>query len=78
MTSLTARKYRVTTERISSGSRASPSAVEPVRSQKTTVTVRRTVSSGRSPVTPAPHDAQNRAAGVRSAPQAAQPVTGAA
>ena len=72
--SVIAAKYRDITRRTASGSNRSPSAVEPVTSQKITVTAFRTspatvgVDSGRG----LPHALQNRAPSGFSTPQLGQ------
>ena len=62
-------KYRAITRRRLSGSIRSPSAVEPVTSQKRTVTVLRTSRRGAASTRGAPHESQKRASSRFSAPQ---------
>ena len=71
-TPLMAAKYRAITERIASASRRSPSAVDPVTSQKMTVTVLRVSVAGDVTARFAPHSRQNLARSGFSAPHEPQ------
>ena len=61
-------------ERRDSGSRRSPSPVDPVTSANTTVTTLRISRMGSGAASPPPHDMQNRAASGFSVPHPAQVV----
>jgi hypothetical protein len=65
-------KYRDITWRRLSGSMRSPRAVEPVTSEKRTVTTLRTSRAGAASASGAPHESQKRAPSRFSAPQVEQ------
>src|SRR5262245_24904436 len=62
--------------RSASGSTDSPSAVDPTRSQKSTVTTLRCSRAGSEPASSAPHALQKRASSALARPQLGQSGTG--